>query len=60
MPIPNAAPSPSADELPGIAARAAKSGGAMFVAKSVRFVFILLVNFLLINLLLPADFGSGA
>jgi O-antigen/teichoic acid export membrane protein len=48
---------PPPDELPDIAARAVKSGGAMFLAKSVRFGFLLLVNFILINLLLPADFG---
>lgn len=45
------------NEIPDIASRAAKSGGAMFVAKGVRFTFLVLVNFILINLLLPADFG---
>ncbi|MBN1576692.1 MAG: lipopolysaccharide biosynthesis protein [Chitinispirillaceae bacterium] len=58
MSISSAAPPLSpADEVPDIAARAARSGGAMFIAKSVRFGFLLLVNFILINLLLPADFG---
>jgi PST family polysaccharide transporter len=45
------------DELPGITTQAAKSGAAMFLSKSVRFGFLLLVNFILINLLIPADFG---
>jgi PST family polysaccharide transporter len=57
MPPPDAAlPSPS-EELPDIAARAARSGGAMLVAKSIRFFFITVVNLILINLLVPADFG---
>ena len=46
-----------ADELPNIGTRATRSAGAMFIAKSVRFSFIILLNFILINLLLPADFG---
>ncbi|MBN1308876.1 MAG: lipopolysaccharide biosynthesis protein [Chitinispirillaceae bacterium] len=55
--LPDTDPPPSADEPTGIASRAAKSGGAMFIAKSVRFVFLFFVNFILINLLVPADFG---
>ncbi|MBN1761450.1 MAG: lipopolysaccharide biosynthesis protein [Chitinispirillaceae bacterium] len=42
---------------PDIGARAARSGGAMFAAKGIRFFFIMLVNLILINLLVPADFG---
>ncbi len=45
------------DELSGIARRTARSAVAMFAAKSVRFVFLALVNLILINLLLPEDFG---
>lgn len=52
-------PSPTiqSDELSDIAVRAARSGGVMFFARGVRFLFIVVVNFILINLLLPADFG---
>jgi PST family polysaccharide transporter len=53
----NQMPTSSTDEVPDIASRAARSGGAMFIAKTVRFTFLVLVNFILINLLLPADFG---
>jgi O-antigen/teichoic acid export membrane protein len=50
---------PSAETAiePGIGTRAARSGGAMFAAKGIRFFFIMLVNLILINLLVPADFG---
>ena len=47
----------STENLTGMAGRAVRSGGAMFVAKGVRFAFLFIVNVLLINLLLPADFG---
>lgn len=47
----------SEDSPAGITSRAARSGGAMFIAKSVRFGSIFIVNFILINLLVPADFG---
>lgn len=45
------------DATLGIANRATQSGGAMFLAKGFRFIFLSVVNFLLINLLLPEDFG---
>ena len=45
------------EEFPDMATRAVRSGGAMLAAKSIRYLFLVLVNFILINLLLPADFG---
>ncbi len=45
------------DDTAAIGAQAARSGGAMFVAKCVRFASLMIVNYILINLLLPADFG---
>jgi O-antigen/teichoic acid export membrane protein len=45
------------DEIPDLTGQTIKSGGVMFIAKSVRTVFIFVVNIILINLLLPADFG---
>ena len=47
----------SSNETADIARRAARSGVIMFIARGVRFFFIVVVNFILINLLLPADFG---
>ncbi len=47
----------SSDNEPDIAGRAARSGAAMFIAKAFRFGFLLIVNIILINLLLPAHFG---
>lgn len=45
------------DDTASIGAQAARSGGAMFVAKCVRFASLMIVNYILINLLMPADFG---